>query len=212
MAKDERSDGALIWMSAGNSYFKEETIEKLLMRYSKKFSRILVLSPDKPAIHNFLSLGYDEKEASRKARLNANLLKHRAERVIAKLKKKGTKANLFTIADWDKEISNNKTYLENLDQITQLYDNNPEFRKDARKATQKFCLTKEKHGWTTKKTIDEGVKYLLEELAFVFASPKIYGLSSVAYLYHKEWLIYKNLIRGQYDNRLRTEFSFVLVR
>ena len=39
---------ALIWMSAGNSYFSEERIEKLLKFADKNFEKIIVLSPDKP--------------------------------------------------------------------------------------------------------------------------------------------------------------------
>ncbi len=50
---------ALIWMSAGNSYFTKERIEKLIKFANKNFEKIVIISPNKPAEHNFRALGYE---------------------------------------------------------------------------------------------------------------------------------------------------------
>ncbi len=60
----------LIWMSAGNSYFQEQTIEKILGFANKKFSKIIIMSPNKPAAHTFSALGYDESESFKNPLVN----------------------------------------------------------------------------------------------------------------------------------------------
>ena len=58
--------------------------------------------------------------------------------------------------------------------------------------------------------IDEGVFYLLKELAFLLASPKIYDSEEVTYIYHKKWQIFQNLISGLYDNHSKKQLEFLL--
>ena len=72
---------SIIWMSSGNSYFNKERIQKLLRYARKKFEKIIILSPDKPAEHNFRSLGYDETKLKRKARQNSNRLLNKAKKL-----------------------------------------------------------------------------------------------------------------------------------
>ena len=83
-----KKEFALIWMSAGNSYFSEERIGKLLNFADKNFQRIVILSPDKPAEHTFKAFGYLENKARRKAKLKSNLLINRAKRELEKLRER----------------------------------------------------------------------------------------------------------------------------
>jgi len=73
---------ALIWMSAGNSYFSESNIGKLLHFADAHFQKIMIVSPEKPAEHNFRAAGYPENQVRKKATHDANLLKNRAERQL----------------------------------------------------------------------------------------------------------------------------------
>jgi tRNA-dependent cyclodipeptide synthase len=198
----------LIWMSAGNSYFSEENIGKLLRFADKEFKRILIVSPSKPAEHTFRALGYDEKEAVRKAKLNSNLLKNRALRELSKVNHR----NKFQIVDWEKEVVESEAYKESLDEMQRLYDENPEFREDARETTRKVIADKSEGLENVERAIDEAVLYLLEELAFILSCPKRYSMDKVAYIYHKEWEIYEDLITGKYDVHNRKQFRFVLAR
>lgn len=45
--------------------------------------------------------------------------------------------------------------------------------------------------------IEEAVLYLLEELAFIISSPKIYGTKSATYLYHKKFAILEKFVSKQ---------------
>ena len=197
---------ALIWMSAGNSYFNEQTIGKILAFAGKKFQKIIILSPDKPAEHTFKALGYPENKARRKAKLNANLLINRAKRKLEKIKNK----DKFYFVNWEKGVINNLEYKTRYEEILFLYKNNPNFREDARETTKKV-LDKNFHGDVNiEKYIDEAVLYLIEEFSFILSCQIIYKVKKVTYLYHTNWEIYQNFIKGKYDGKKRENFSFIL--
>ncbi|MEN9626680.1 MAG: hypothetical protein RL557_1008 [archaeon] len=197
---------ALIWMSAGNSYFDEKTIGKLLKFADKRFQRILVISPDKPAEHTFKALGYPDNKARRKAKLNANLLINRAKRELQKIKGNGN----FQFVNWEGEVVNNQDYLKKYREILYLYKNNVSFRDDARETTKKVIEDKSKDAITMETAIDEAVFYLIEELSFVLSCPSIYRVDNISYLYHQNWEIYEEFIKGKYDGKKRDNFSFIL--
>jgi len=197
---------ALIWMSAGNSYFDEETIGKLLRFADKKFQRVIMLSPDKPAEHTFRALGYPDNKARRKAKLNANLLMNRAKRELKKLKNH----DKFSFVDWEDDIVDNSEYKKKYAEVDKLYKKNIEFRTDVRNITKEVIGDKFNEIKNMKNATDEAVLYLIEELSFVLASPFIYGAEGASYLYHQHWRIYENLIDGKYDGKRRETFSFIL--
>ncbi len=207
--KNQKEELGLIWMSAGNPYFTEQIISHLINFALQKFSKVIIMAPDEPAEHTFLALGYSEKEAKKKARLNANLLQNRARRVVETLPQR-TKERL-KIVEWIEEIMPLEAYHEAYDQIFFLYENNPPFQQDAKETTKKVLLSKSKGGSLGEEAINEGVKYLLKELAFVVASPRIYKVKNVTYIYHKEWPIYRKFIEGKYDGVPKRSLSFLLV-
>ncbi|MDP3741777.1 MAG: tRNA-dependent cyclodipeptide synthase [Candidatus Micrarchaeota archaeon] len=197
---------ALIWMSAGNSYFDKETIEKLLNYADEKFQKIIIISPNKPAEHTFKALGYPENKAKQKAKLNANLLKNRAEKELEKIGHR----NKFSFANWETGILTSPEYNAKYKEITTIYETNPKFKNDARNTTQNVIKDKTNKITDVEKAIDQAVLYLMEELAFVLASPVIYNVQKVTYLYHRPWKIYENLISGKYDGKKKENLSFRL--
>ncbi len=197
---------ALIWMSAGNSYFDEKTINKLLKFADKRFSRVIILSPDKPAEHTFKSLGYPDNKARRKAKLNANLLINRAKRELQKIRGK----NKFSFVDWESDVIGKPEYKRRYKEVMLLYKNNLSFREDARETTKKVIADKFNEVIEMEKAIDEAVFYLLDELSFVLSCLSIYGVEKIIYLYHQHWEIYENFIKGKYDDKKRDNFTFLL--
>ena len=204
---EERGAG-LIWMSAGNSYFTEDVIERLLEFANKNLSKIAIMAPNEPAEHTYKALGYKEHEAKRKARLNANLLKNRAKRIIEKMNQQKVDIEIKIIED----ISLADGYKESYRSILKLYKTNPLFKADAKEVTQNFLRNKLKEGIILEKAINLGVFYLLKELAFVISSPKIFNSERIAYIYHKEWEIYDKLVSGFYDGLPRANLGFILVK
>ncbi|MEK6899440.1 MAG: tRNA-dependent cyclodipeptide synthase [Nanoarchaeota archaeon] len=196
----------LIWMSAGNSYFDEKTIGRLLKFAEKKFKKIIILSPDEPAEHTFRALGYSNSKARRKASLNSNLLINRAKRELQKIENK----DKFYFVYWKRDIVRNPEYEKKYKETMLLYKNNASFRKDARENTKKVISDKFNDVIEVDRAVDEAVCYLLEELAFILSCNSIYGVNNVSYLYHQNWEIYENLINGKYDGKKRENFNFVL--
>lgn len=197
---------ALIWMSAGNSYFDEKNIGKILKFADKNFQRVIILSPEKPAEHTFRAIGYPDNKTRRKAKLNANLLVNRAKRELGKIDSK----DKFHFVDWDKEIINSPHYKKKYKEIIYLYKNNEEFRHDARETTKEVINDKFHNIREMEKAIDEAVLYLIEEFSFILACPEIYESKKVSYLYHQNWEIFEDFIKGKYDGKNRSNFAFVL--
>lgn len=202
---------SLVWMSAGNSYFSEENIRELILFAKDNFSTVIVASPDMPAEHTYRALGYDESKSKRKARLSANLLKNRAERIIKTIEQE-KKPGLLILVDWKNDVELNEEYKKAYEKIYKLYLENSEFRYDARLTTSSVLIQKARYLLNLEKSIDEGVFYLLKELAFIVALPSLFNLSDVAYLYHKSWRIYEKFVSGYYDNLIKKNLGFLLVK
>lgn len=196
----------LIWMSAGNPYFTEKRIAEILHFASEHYAKVIIMAPDEPAEHNFKAAGYPDNQAKRKARLNANLLQNRAKRVVASLSPE--LKNRIIVVEWVAEVIHNSIYKEKYNEILKLYHANASFKKDAREITKKVIA--KKTGTDIEKSLDEAVQYLLKELAFVLASPGIYKVKKIVYLYHTTWSIYQKLIEGAYDGVPRTNLGFLL--
>lgn len=199
---------ALVWMSAGNSYFREEVIQKILSFTGEHFPKTLIMAPDEPAEHTFKALGYRGNEVKKKTRLNANLLQNRAKRVVDRV---GNKSK-FHIVEWVKEIIPNKSYQEKLKEIIHLYFTNEQFRRDANNTTKEVLASKMQKEINMEEATKEAVNYLLKELAFVIASPTIFNAQKITYVYHKEWPIYQKLIKGVYDGKTRDNLGFLLFK
>jgi tRNA-dependent cyclodipeptide synthase len=204
---DERGT-ALVWMSAGNSYFKENVIKRILNFTGANFNNVLVMAPDEPAEHTFRALGYTGNDIKKKARINAKLLQNRARRIVTSYNQ--TFRSKFHVVEWIDEIMSNNVYRESLKEITKLFNSNLEFRKDALSTTKKVLDGKTSERTMMPNASEEGVNYLLKELAFVVASPVMFKSKKVTYVYHHEWPIFQKLITGEYDGIRRENCGFLL--
>jgi cyclo(L-tyrosyl-L-tyrosyl) synthase len=197
----------IIWMSAGNSHFKEPVIKELLHFASTRFDEVIVLCPDQPAEHTFRALGHQDNELRKKARLNANLLQNRAKRMQATLSP--PQQECVQIVEWRTDVAPNEHYLHSYKEILELFQSTPLFAADARETTRKV-LEKKTAMQLSPAAIDEGTQYLLQELAFVLASLQIYHATKATYIYHQPWPIYEKLIAGEYDKAPKDGLAFLL--
>ncbi len=198
----------VVAMSIGNSYFIKEKIEELLNFLNDNFSQVKLLIADAISEHTYKAIGYKENKARRKSRLGANLFRNNCIRTIQGIRSAGKKVNI-EIIDWYNKIEHNSEYEKQLFLIHDLYLNNKDFKKEADKTTRAVLLNKIKKGVKLSEAINEGVMYLIEELAFVLASPRIFGVKTTAYVYHREWPVYVNLIDGKYDGVIRKDTAFI---
>ncbi len=110
--------------------------------------------------------------------------------------------NKFIIENW-KNIE--KEYDIKLKEIKELYKKSKEFKKDLQKLSKKALGEKLK-----KEKIEEATLYLIEEFAFILASPKIYDSENSTYLYHKKLEVPNKLLSGKYDKIKRKNIKFIL--
>jgi cyclo(L-tyrosyl-L-tyrosyl) synthase len=195
---------AIIGMSPGNSYFKRETIDTLITECAKKFSKIILMIPDKPAVHTYKAIGYSDSDAERKARLKCNALVNNCNYSLSKINN-----DAIVIAKWDNSIVNSSEYNNQYNYFNELYNTNEAFRKDVRDTTKNVIEKKIKDNNNIESAIDEGVTYLLSELPFITTCAKMYG--PIGYIYHNHWPIYENYINGVYDGVEKKDLGFILM-
>ena len=202
-------------MSIGNSYFSNEKIDELLPFLNKHFSQTKILIAKKISVHTYKALGYDEKKARQKTKLAGNRLKNSCIRTMQKIRTQGQQVNVDFV-DWENEVEHDAEYEKQLEIIKELYnrhkrlkDVKKSFYKDARDTTKNVLMAKLEDKKEIDRAIDEGVEYLLEELAFILAAPKIFNVTNVAYIYHREWPIFTKLIDGKYDKKIRKNVAFI---
>ncbi|MFA6099572.1 MAG: tRNA-dependent cyclodipeptide synthase [Patescibacteria group bacterium] len=198
----------IIWMSVGNSYFNKERIEEILEYAAKHFSVVRILIPYEPAIYTYLALGYDETKANSKARLGSNRLTNHTKRTISE--NASFQGKDIHILNWAEEVEKVDVYQKKLLFMTHLYETNRRFQIDAEETTAEVLSNKSDENISAEK-IKIGVKYLLEELAFVLSSPDLFKVDKTAYMYHRHWPIYEKLVNGEYDDKPKEDIGFLLV-
>ena len=197
---------AIVGMSPGNGYFKEDRIDDLLKYCASKFSQVRIMIADKPAEHTYRAIGYTSQKAERKARLNGNTLQNHSQKSI-----NGILGDVKSV-EWKDEINSNKFYQNELSRVEAMYGENDCFRREVRETTRSVLEGILKQGVEIESAIDEGVHYLLKELAFLSASPEIFETERVAYVYHNRWEVYEHFVEGKFDGQKRSDLGFVLVK
>ena len=195
---------AVVGMSLGNSHFDKEKINDLLTFCGETFPRTEIMIPDKPAVHNYLAIGYSQSEAQRKARLNGATLRNHSQRAISTI-------NNVHLLNWAKDIESNPQYQEELERLKRLPEINATFKNATEEATIQVLSGKLKPGRQIEPAIQEGVNYLLKELAFLSASPKVLNAPEINYLYHNPWPIFEQFIEGRFDGKPRKDLGFLIV-
>lgn len=197
---------AIVGMSPGNSYFDKDRIDDLLGYCADVFSEVRIMIADKPMEHTYRGIGYSTIKAERKARLNGNTLQNHSQRSIDGI------LGDVELVEWVDKINPHESYQRELRRFLELYRKNGDFRKEVRETTRTVLEGKLKQGVEIESAIDEGVHYLLKELAFLSASPEMFGTERVAYIYHDRWEVYEHFVEGKFDGKKRSDLGFVIIK
>ena len=196
---------AIVGMSPGNSYFKKGTINELLKFCASKFSQVRIMVADKPMEHSYKALGYSCFKAKKKARLSGNTLKNHSLSTISGL------VGDVKLIEWEKEIDQHASHNKEFKKIISLYEGSNKFRQEVRETTRKVLKNKLREAIAIEDAIDEGVFYLLKELAFLSASPEIFGIQKVTYVYHDHFEVFEHFVSGIYNGHKRGDLGFVII-
>jgi tRNA-dependent cyclodipeptide synthase len=199
----------IIGVSPRNPYFKNpENIQFAIDRLMGSYQTLCLFAPGLLDRHNFLAWGYSEEAAERKA--------EESQWSIAKAMREICIRNdipLMTCSD----AFSNESYQGALEKLSSLYVSNDNFREDVRRAT---AITIESHARVSSRDrtriqitgmpagVDEGIHYLIGELAWLIAVSNNMGYAKAVYHYHKPWPVFERLIAGHYDGNVRPALAF----
>lgn len=201
---------SLVPVCPGNGHFNAKTIDELMRISSENFSKVIVFIPDKPTEHTYRAMGYPDNKARQKARHQGNNLRNNTMRTIEKIKQIPG-ATIPIIISWADDIEPNELFQKELRRLKELYNQNPEFRELVRNETLSVIKERVEGDKEIETKIDEGILYVLEELAWLTACPSILGYPRIAYVYHQEWFL-DDFIAGKYDNQKKENLGFVIIR
>lgn len=214
MADEQRKETAIktnevafIGMSPGNSYFNNRIVYDLILFTAQRFSAVYIWVPDEPAMHTYKALGYSDDKACQKARKYGNALKNRSARAIEEVSLIYPNIPYATL-DWHSQIESEQEYQKQLDYIDKLYLENREFYDDVRKETARV-IQRISHP-VAESALDEGVHYVLKEIAVCAALPTILRSNNVAVLYHRNFKVLEKFFSGAYGS-IGIALRFVIV-
>ncbi len=171
-----------------------------------------------PSIYTYLGKGYTFGKATKKARQNSSKL-HRLSKeagiiyfnntdtlgetpgftTVKRSAISGSKdtlpcerrKNTFYTLNWEGVISNNIDYINSLKNINELYKTDSHFKNKIDLNTRSVIG---ENG-----NLEEGIKFILQELSFLIVSPKILGVKNIAYVYHRPFTILNDLLDGKFQ-------------
>ena len=166
---------------------------------------------DKINEHNYRAVGSKNPEKS--ARVKANRLRNKCQEAIHSC---GMQNESLEYINWIRDIESSTHYIDALKYVKHLYGINDQFQKDIKESTQ-LALVSMKHGREKSMPegsdapidLDEGVEYLLKELAFFSVIRDIYeGCEEFVLIYHRPWPLLEKYFDGGYDNVSKPSLGF----
>jgi len=198
----------VLFISPENSYYSEENIHKHISCCADNFSQVYVMIPEGPLVHNYLAEGYEKSAAERKSRLKCNNLRNKTQRSINELVEKTSVE--MGIIDWNIAVNQNNYYMSELNLFNKLYDDDENFRDNVNNVVMNVLGTKIDCK-DLENNIVEGGKYVLEELAFMSAAPKMLGKKELAFAYHKDWKIFEDYVNGKYSKKEEQKIGLIVI-
>lgn len=202
------SSSLILGLSIGNSYFSNENIFELISFASFWSSRIYIMIPDAPMVYSLMAKDYHYGKALREVTRKSNNLANKCKKAIGELRLE----KYVQIIRW-RDISatpdRHRSYISSLEIVNKSYDSDIEFRKSARETTRAVLL-KENSALTEAK-IDIGVKFLLEELAFILNSNAILGEKWTVYVYHNKMQLLVDIINSKYNIKTNPNVDWMVI-
>ncbi len=193
---------ALIGISLNNPYFTESRLTTILTGFSQHFKQVCVVLADSIAIHNFKAMGYADSKAQSKVKKYANQMANRLDRAMKQVGQEN-----ISIVRWS-EIEACSSYQDGLNQVDQLYKNNPAFSAEIHTTTRRVMTKHISDPSQELATIQEAKWYLLKELALAYCVSDFFG-SGLVTCYHKDFPVYRKVLHGDYTEIPVTNHGFL---
>lgn len=175
----------VVGMSPGNGYFSKENMVNIIAGMCEITSKVYIVVPDTPHIHNFTAVGYSWAKSKRKAKKDNNQTNNRLK-YAANILKTELNVHNFEIFDWELEIESNADYQASVDVVMNAYHSNSEFQHLVNTLTYQYLQSRAVTRTINELVISEGVKYYLKELALFAVLKSVFNENPVI-AYYKKW-------------------------
>ena len=128
----------------------------------------------------------------------------------------------YIYVNWMEDIESCSKYIDAFQTLKDLFQNNKKFRHDIQETTESALISMKSgrangNGETQENDIiaavdiEEGVKYLLKELAFFDVVPHVYtNYEEFVFVYHRSWPVYEKYCSAYYDGIHRPLLGFLV--
>ena len=175
--------------------------------------QVLLFLPQILSEHNYRAVG--SKNPERSAREKANSLRNKCKEAIQGTALQDTSLNYVDVTT---EVERSEEYEKAFNTVKNLYEMNDKFRTDIRESSKTvlrgFKSGRKRGGGDDDEMfdLDEGVKYLLKELAILTVVPRIWKDCSEEFVlvYHRPWPVLERFFDGNYDGIPKSYLGFVV--
>ncbi|WP_322972948.1 MULTISPECIES: tRNA-dependent cyclodipeptide synthase [Streptomycetaceae] len=174
-------DHVVLGVSPGNSYFRTSLLTELLVWLTEGFRRIDVVIPDTALTHTYEALGYTPQRASVKVRGETNVLRNRVLRAWHDAGGRRPADGHHMMSD----LAGHPVYQRVLAQCEAALRVDAGLRRTCRAMSREALLARRPDQEPGPAQIDQGVRYLVEELPFFVASADIFEVGSSLCFYHR---------------------------
>lgn len=128
------ADDCVVGASIGNGFYTRERVEVLLCGLARRFRRLWLVIPDRPALHTYLARGYTRDRAETKLHRDAANLRNRLTGAQAVAERDTTCE--FRWLSWADDVQGHPAYRNTLAEVSSLMQTNRMFRADVLEASR----------------------------------------------------------------------------
>jgi len=190
----ESREHVLLGISPLNSYYSEEKINELLCWARDNFKSFHVLTSDTIFKQNFLALGYDEKKATAKTRLNWNALRNKILRAFSNIGYNEQECQEKIIALSGK-LPDGSLFNAIREACTKRYKHDLEFKQKCLSSSKE--VIKNYSADVNDAMLEVAAVYLLEEMPFYLDTPSMLDVPTSLMVYHKAIPFFTDLYKDR---------------
>lgn len=201
---------AVLGISPFNSYFSTTRIQQLAAWGLRHFASIHLFVPDVPAAYTLEALGYAPNKAAKKARRQANYLRNKILRALARLEMPPNQiAEIIVFSD---RLVANASYQHKLRVCEHVYHSRPSFRSACHEAARWVLQNHiSPEVSVTPAMLQTAARYLLAELPLFIDSVSIFEQPTSVFGYHQSTMFLQQLYEGHFPVSVSAGQGFVLL-
>jgi tRNA-dependent cyclodipeptide synthase len=218
----ETKQDILLALCLNNGYYNRENVYRML-KFALAFSnKVQVFTTDGPAKHNYRAFGKPEVEVVRKTRLARNALRNMTSAALKRINDElpANSQKSIGFLEWD-GIYADPSYQAAVKELKELYEANDQFKSDVNEITRKVLLGGTGINADTEAVLAEGIQYVLEEVAMLFAYQHLsgdakltseHGANGFNYIYYESWPVFERLMNGEYGTTPQEDIGLVIAK